>query len=54
MREMWKGLWHEQRKELIDCFYTKDGKQYTALFNAYHRLATKSGLAYCDYGKMFA
>ena len=42
LQGMWKGLWNERRKELIVYSYTKDGKQYTALSNAYRRLATKS------------
>ena len=58
LRGMWKGLWNERRKELIVYSYTKDGKQYTALSNAYRRLATKSdtkSVPVCsDYGKMFA
>ena len=58
MREMWKGLWNERRKELIVYSYIKDGKQYTALSNAYRRLATKSNtksMPICsDYGIMFA
>ena len=55
---MWKGLWNEQRKELIVHSYKKDGKQYTALFNAYRRIATKSNtksVPVCsDYGMMLA
>ena len=57
MRGMWKGLWNERRKELIVHSYTKDGIQYTALSNAYRRLATKSktkSVPVCsDYGMMF-
>ena len=41
MRGLWKVLWNERRKELIVYFHIKDGKQYTALSNAYRRLATK-------------
>lgn len=54
----WKGLWNGVRKEVIVHSYTKDGKMYTALSNAYHRLATKSrtkSVPVCsDYGKMFS
>ena len=54
----WKGLWNGLRKELIVHSFTKDGKQYTALTNAYRRLATRSDTksvpVCCDYGKMFS
>ena len=58
IRGQWNGLWNQQRKELIVHSYTKDGKKYTALSNAYHRSPTRSttnSVPVCsDYGKMFA
>ena len=58
MTFMWKGLWNERCEELVAHSYTKDGKQYTALSNAYRRLATKyntKSVPVCsDYSMMFA
>ena len=54
----WRGLWNGVRRELIVHSYTKAGKQYIALTNAYQRKATKSETksvpVCCDYGKMFS
>ena len=38
----WKGMWNGQRKEIIVHAFTKQGKTYIALSNAYKQLATKS------------
>lgn len=57
MRGKWRGLWNRQRKEIIVHVFTKDGKKYTALSNAYKRLATKASTkavpVSSDYAKMF-
>ena len=56
-RGTWKGLWNGQRKDIIVHSFTKQGKKYIALSNAYTRLATTAAtkqVPVCgDYGQFF-